>query len=125
MIARARIRATIYIVLIFLCGMLAGTVATTAWKNWGGSTRAASRPRSAQHTVAKLTRELNLNPDQTRQLNEILDETHRQYRDREDEMQSIREQGRDRIRKILNDEQRPKYEQMLAKNEAGRKRPKR
>jgi septal ring factor EnvC (AmiA/AmiB activator) len=121
---RARIRASVYITLIFLCGFVAGTLANTAWKQWVGSaTAASSRRSSTQHTVERLTRELSLSGDQTRQLNDILDETHRQYREHEDKIETVRQQGRDRIRKILTDDQRGKYEQILAKLESSRKRP--
>ena len=125
MIARERTRATFFIVLIFLCGALAGTVATSAWKNWTRSASAASRPNSTHHTVEKLTRELSLTPDQTKQLNEILLDTHKAYREHEDQLETVRQQGRDRIRKILTEEQRPKYEQILAKVESARKRGRR
>lgn len=120
-----RKRAAIYIVLIFLCGALTGVAATNVWINgwpWGTSASADSFPHSTQHTVQKFTRELSLTPEQAKQLNQILDETHGMYRALEDQQEAIREKGRTRIREILTEEQRPKYEQLLAKIVARRNR---
>ena len=120
-----RKRATFYILLIFLCGVLAGTVGTNLWMNWGAgsvSARADSPPNSTKHTVARFTQELNLSPEQAKQLNDILDETHKSYREYEDQIETIRQQGRARIREILNDEQKAKYAQILASIDQNRKR---
>lgn len=120
-----RKRATLYIVLIFLCGALAGTAATNVWINgwpWNASAKADAPPYSTQHRVDKFTRELSLTPEQAKQLNQILDETHSMYRELEEQQEAIRLKGRARIREILTPEQKPKYEQLLAKIEANRKR---
>jgi Spy/CpxP family protein refolding chaperone len=119
-----RKRATLYIVLIFLCGAIAGTVTTNIWKNFGPfgiAAQADSTPRSPRRTVEKFTKELNLTPEQAKQLNEILDETHAAYHEMETQENVIRQNGRARIREILTAEQRPKYEEILAKIEARRK----
>lgn len=123
MIPPERKRARLYILLIFLCGVLLGTVATNLWVNWGPrsiSARADAPPHSTQHIVEKFTRELNLTPDQARQLNEILDETHKAYREHEAQIEAIRQQARARIRGILTEQQKPKYEQLLARHEQER-----
>ena len=119
-----RKRATLYILLIFFCGVLAGAVATNLWMNWGPrsvSARADSQPWSSQHIVERFTRDLSLSPEQAKQLNQILDETHKVYREHESQIEAIRQQGRARIREILNDEQKAKYEQILASVEQRRK----
>jgi hypothetical protein len=123
MIAPDRKRAAFYVVLIFLCGALTGTVVGNVWHNWGpwGASAQADQPYSAQHTVERFTRELSLSPEQAKQLNQILDETHTTYRELESQQEVIRLQGRARIREILTGEQKPKYEQMLARIEARRK----
>jgi len=125
MIPPERKRATFYILLIFLCGVLTGTVGTNLWTYWGTrsvSARADSPPNSTQHTVARFTQELNLSPEQAKQLNDILDETHKAYREHENQIESIRQQGRARIREILNDEQKARYAQILASIDQNRKR---
>jgi Spy/CpxP family protein refolding chaperone len=124
MVPPERKRAALYIVLIFLCGVFTGTAAMNLWMNWGPrsvSARADSQPRSPQRIVEKFTKELDLSPEQAKQLNDILDETHKAYREHESQIEAIRQQGRARIREILNDEQKAKYEQILAGIEQRRK----
>jgi hypothetical protein len=123
MMAPDRKRAVFYVALIFLCGALTGTVAGNVWHNWApwGAAAQADQPYSTQHTVERFTRELSLTPQQARELNQILDETHANYRQLEDQQEIIRQEGRTRIRQILTEGQKPKYEQMLAQIEARRK----
>ncbi|MGH9784093.1 MAG: hypothetical protein ACRD88_07890 [Terriglobia bacterium] len=109
-------RATIYLLLIFLCGMAGGAVATNLWIHWGRErnqnvTQAAPRQNRTQRTVARFTRDLSLTPEQAQQLTVILDETRQKYRAEED---ATRREARDRIRAILNDEQRAVYEEIIA-----------
>jgi hypothetical protein len=119
-----RKRAALYVALIFLCGSLTGTLVTNLWTHWGpeSTSARADAPYSVQHIVERFTRRLNLTPEQAKQLNQILDETHGAYLQYESQEETIRQEGRDRIRGILTDEQRPKYEEMLARIDAKRKR---
>ena len=123
MAAPDRKRASLYVALIFLCGTLTGAVAGNIWHNWGpwSTSAQADQPYSTQHTVERFTRELSLTPQQANELIQILDETHANYRQLEDQQEIIRQEGRTRIREILTNEQKPKYEQMLARIEAKRK----
>ena len=109
-------RATVYLLLIFLCGMAGGAVATNLWIHWEHErsqnvTQAAPRQTRTQRTVERFTRDLSLAPEQAQQLTVILDETRQKYRAEED---ATRREARDRIRAILNDEQRAIYEEIIA-----------
>ena len=115
-----RSRAALYIALIFLCGVVTGALATNVWTHWNRSARAEA-PRSRLRTVDRVKRDLSLTPAQTQKLDQILDETRKAYQTHEKEIEIIRQQGRNRIREILNDEQKAKYEQILARMDARRK----
>lgn len=121
-------KAILYIFLIFLCGFLAGAVATNIWTNWsvaGGQARADSSPPgsySPPRAVKSFQRRLNLSPEQSRQLHQILDETRQAYRQHELEIESIRQQGRARIRTLLNDEQKAAFDEMTAQRDQKRRR---
>ena len=109
-------RAPVYILLIFLCGVAAGALASNLWTGWARGREAAqadSTPQLSrtQRTVERFTENMSLTPDQARKLSVLLDEMRGQYRDGED---AIRAEGRDRIREILTDEQRLQYEEMIA-----------
>ena len=120
---RQRKRAIFYLALIFLCGAVTGTVAENVWMKTPWSvTASADSSHSIQNRVEKFTRELHLTPEQAKLLNQILDESHNAYQEYEAKQDEIREQGRARIREILTPEQRPKYEQLLARIEARRRR---
>lgn len=116
-------RAAIYLLLIFLCGMVGGAVATNLWTRWerdrDSRVAQAAPPLSrTQRNVARFTRDLHLTPEQAQQLTVILDETHQQYRSQED---ATREQARNRVREILSDEQKPQYEEIVRRNDKRRR----
>jgi len=119
-----RKKATFFVALIFLCGALTGAVATNLWVKAQTSVRAAraDAPSASRRvrSVEWFTQQLDLSPDQASQLTQILDETRTTFRAKEEEIGSIREQARNRIRAILTEEQRVKYEEMLARQDRKR-----
>ena len=112
-----RSRAPLYILLIFLCGVVSGALASNLWtvRNRPTQVAQADSPPPAvsrtQRLVERFTRELKLTPEQAHRLTVILDETRLRYQIKED---STRAEGRNRIRQILSDEQRVKYEEIIA-----------
>ena len=116
-------RATLYVLLIFLCGMVAGALASNLWRGLEtrGSAR-ASGASSGQRTVEKFTKRFHLSAEQAMKLESILDETRKAYQIHERDQEAIRQQGRARIREILNEEQRAQYEDYLARVDARGKR---
>jgi len=120
-----RKRATLLIVVIFLCGVVTGALAghLVDELDWDFGRARADTPRSSvARTVERFRRDLNLTPEQTRQLNEILDQTHASYREHEAAMEAIRLQGRDRIRAILTPEQKATFEEIIARRDSKRRR---
>jgi len=73
--------------------------------------------RAPVRAVPRLTKELNLTPDQEKQLSSILTEMQDRFDGVRQQMNpqfdQIREQGRDQIRQILTPDQRPKFEDFL------------
>ena len=119
-----RRRATFYVGLIFLCGALAGSVGTNLWMNRSpiGITAMADAPTAQkQTTVEKFTKKLNLTPEQATKLDAILDDTHQALIAHESAEDTIRQEGRNKIRQILTPDQLPGYERMLARIDAKRK----
>ena len=76
--------------------------------------------------VARLTSELNLTPDQQKQIGDILADMQHRYDAVHDQMNpqfaQIRKQGREQISQALTTEQRPKFEDYLKRLDEERRR---
>jgi Spy/CpxP family protein refolding chaperone len=74
--------------------------------------------------MALFTKDLNLTPEQQKQIQAILSDTRSRYAEihkRDDpEYDKTRQEGRDRIRQVLSPEQGPKFEELLLKMDADR-----
>lgn len=110
-------KAVLLVLLVFALGIGLGSVGT-----YMVTTRVhAARPLQATHdpanTMAMFTRNLNLNPDQQKQIQAILTETRARYAEihsqADPEYEKARHEGREKIRHVLTDEQRPKFEDLL------------
>ena len=123
-----RSRATLYLILIFLCGLLSGALGAR-WMDRvdvaADSTGAARPAQNRRGAVASFTKELNLNPQQVEQLTKILDETRSAYKDYELEIESIRQHGNARIREILTDPQKEQFDRLQARRAEMNKRDRR
>lgn len=121
-------RAALWIVVVFLLGASLGGVSGYLFS---AHSHADSAPvlnddaRRAQK-VALLTKELNLTPEQQKQLDDAVREAQERFKAirqaSQPQIDATRAQARERVRSFLSPEQRPKYEAYLAKLDAERKR---
>ena len=112
-----RSRATVYLVLIFLCGVLSGSLGARWMERISVSADTSAAARSTQDrkgAVKWFIKGLDLNPQQMEQLTKILEETRVAYKDHELQIESIKQHSRVRIREILTDQQKEVYDQLLA-----------
>jgi hypothetical protein len=109
-------RAVVYLVLVFLLGFALGALGMV-WAGRHGWTYADSNHHRRPKGVEWLDRELNLSPEQHQQVEAILDEMGQAYREirqrTRPEYDAVRQKGRDRIRALLREEQRPRFEQLV------------
>ena len=121
-----RKRAALFLVLVFLCGLLAGAVVTNLWVDRGpGTVRfRMDSPSSSrrQRAVERFARRLNLTPQQATHLNEILDEVRDAYQEQELVIERLRQEAPNRIREILDDEQKAEFDDMLSRGDRRRRR---
>jgi Spy/CpxP family protein refolding chaperone len=114
---RKRGEAAVLVVIVFLLGALLGGVGNHVWgeRVWGKQT--ITGPQTKGQIVNNLTKELQLTPDQQKQLGAIVDDTRAQWRvlytTIEPRHEEIRQQSRDRIRAILTPDQKPKFEEFM------------
>jgi Spy/CpxP family protein refolding chaperone len=124
-------KALALIVLVLFLGIALGAVGHSLFDRrvLGARTQAQTEPQprpNPPRAVARLTTELNLTPDQQKQIGEILMDMQRRYDAAHDQINpqlyQIREQGHDQIRQILTPEQRPKFEDFLRRVDEERRR---
>jgi hypothetical protein len=114
---KKRGEAAVLVLVVFLLGALLGGVGNHLWDErvWGKQTVNTQPTRN--EIVDKLTRDLQLTPDQQKQLGSIEDDTRAQWRTLyttiEPRHEQIRQQSRDRIRAILTPDQKPKFEEFM------------
>jgi Spy/CpxP family protein refolding chaperone len=122
-------KALALIVLVLVLGIALGAVGHSVFDRRVLGARTQTRP-DPPRGVNRLTTELNLTPDQQKQLSAILtDMQHRMDGVRQQmdpQFNQIRDQGHDQIRQILTPDQRPKFEDFLKRlAEDRRRRPNR
>jgi Spy/CpxP family protein refolding chaperone len=108
-------KAFLLVLLVFALGIALGALGT-----YVVTTRVlAARPQlnTVPNRVAQFTRDLDLNPEQQKRIQEILTETRARYAEihsqADPEYEKARHEGREKIREILTPEQRPKFEDLL------------
>ena len=115
--SKKRGEAAVLVLVVFLLGALLGGVGNHVWgeRVWGKQTINTQPTRD--QLVGDLTRDLQLTPDQQKQLGSIVDDTRAQWRTLyntiEPQHEQIRQQARDRMRAILTPEQKPKFEEFM------------
>jgi len=102
------------LLLVFLCGSLAGALAMrygvqptihTTVPTWTEGGREIS--------LQRFETELNLTPDQTQQMERILDDFMMYYHALQAQMDDVRADGKERILRILDEDQTRKFESMI------------
>ncbi|HEY0701897.1 MAG TPA: hypothetical protein VGD60_03935 [Candidatus Acidoferrales bacterium] len=115
--SKTRSEAAVLVIVVFLLGALLGGVGTHLWSErvLGNATMPVHPTRD--QLVSSLTRELQLDADQQKQLGSIVDDTrtqiHTVYAPADAQREILRQKGRDRIRAILTPEQKPKFEAFM------------
>ena len=125
--SKARLEAAALVGVVFLLGILLGGVANHLWgeRVWGMRNEVtATAPQ--RHLDDELTQELQLTPDQQKQIRAISQETQVKWRELysplEGRRSDIREQSHEQMRAILTPEQQPKFDAFMQRLAEQRKR---
>lgn len=110
----SRFAVAVYLALVFCSGALVGAFGYRLYTVSTVSAKTQHDPAEfRQRLVNFYQTRLKLNQEQVGQLNAILDEMRVRYRDaHEKTKQAIKAEQHDKIRAILNDEQKAEYEKM-------------
>jgi len=128
---KSRFSAAIYLLLIFLSGALVGglsyrlyAVNTVTAVNGGGRPPRLNPEEARRHYMDEIQTRVNLDEDQIRQVNQILDETRSQFdqirRKMNAEGRAIYDLQGEKIAAILRDEQKPLFAAFRAERERQR-----
>src|ERR1017187_3826337 len=117
-------KAFLLVFVVFVLGIALGSVGT-----YVVTTRVhAARPQAVHNPanrMALFTRNLNLNSEQQKQIETILNDTRARYaeihKQADPEYENARHESRERIRQVLTPEQKPKFEDLLQRMDAERR----
>lgn len=106
------------LLLVFLCGAAVGMLAMrsgahdTLHRSADPEETHESSGRDAM--LERFKKELNLRPDQTEQMELVLDDFWKYYQTLQAQMDEVRATGKDRILRILDEDQRKRFDQMVS-----------
>ncbi|PYU76245.1 MAG: hypothetical protein DMG49_01700 [Acidobacteria bacterium] len=119
-------KAALWVAVVFLLGAaLGGTLGYVfAHRVIAAPPQLTDAEKRAQK-VQRLTQELNLRPEQQKQLDAIMASVQAEYKaihqSTDPQINEARQKGRERIREILTPEQKPKFEEFLIRLDEERK----
>ncbi len=97
--------------LVFLCGAIAGALVYRASSQ---SVKAVSWNDTAKEvTLNRLQKELKLTPDQTAEIETVLDDFTMYYQMLQAQMDEVRATGKSRMEQLLTEEQRKKFDRIM------------
>ena len=108
-------RILLTLLIVFLCGASAGMVvmAMGAHQRMHESAR-PSLTDVKRESVKRFKTELNLTPQQAEQLDTILDDFFTYYHTLQAQLDDVKASGKERILRILDEDQKHKFEKILA-----------
>ena len=125
---RVTFSAVMYLVLVFLSGVLVGGFAVNLYNARSVSARQGGPPSPSemrQRYLDEIKTRLKLRPDQVEQVKSILESTHQRFRAVREkwdpEVRIIQEQQSEQIRQVLDPGQKAEYEKMRQEREKMRR----
>jgi len=119
------VKAKVLVFAVFFTGIAAGILIanfyTTRVAGAPDTVNSQERVRRAQRDIDKFYEYVGVNQNQREEIHKIAEDTRRQFRDLREEarprLQEIQQQSRAKIRMLLNDEQRKKYDDFHRKKD--------
>jgi Spy/CpxP family protein refolding chaperone len=124
---KARREAAILVLIVFLLGVLLGGVGNHLWGSrvWGNSGGHLGPPPTRAQVLDNFTKELQLTPDQEKQLGSILDDSRSKFRaldkSLDPQRMQIRDESRAQMRALLTPDQQPKFDAFMQRQDSQRK----
>ena len=115
------------IAVVFVLGSITGASVTSLYHARRAGTGDSAGPGKGgprKFMLEKMKRELNLTDDQAAQMQAIMDDSRKDFRAAFEacpQLKETREQTASRLRALLTPEQQPKFDELRARHEEGRK----
>jgi hypothetical protein len=110
------------LLLVFLCGAVTGALVMRHHLH-NTMHRVAASPtpdRMRDFTLDRFQRELNLTPEQSDEVKLVLDDFFKYYHSLQSQMDEVRSAGKSRIVRVLNEEQKQKFDKIMHELQARR-----
>lgn len=98
--------------MLFACGLIAGALGAHRLMHHSAP-QPSWKESGKEITLQRLKKELNLTAAQSEQLETILDDFFTYYHTLQAQLDDVRASGRQRILRVLNEEQKRKFEKLL------------
>lgn len=102
------------LLLVFLGGVACGGFATQYAISHATHSSTSWREGGRARTMAHLKQDLNLTPDQAQKIEALLEDLAKYYDNVQAQMDDFRQDGKERIKKILTPEQQKKFDKILS-----------
>jgi hypothetical protein len=120
----SRTKARFLVIAVFAIGFAAGALSMNLYSRLTTAGKETDRRPAPEAIVDRLDKALKLSHDQHNEIKSILDDTFNQFKEERDRLQplykqiephftEIRQRSRDRIRAILDEQQLPKFEELV------------
>lgn len=128
MIQDAQRKARLWLALVFLAGAAIGVVFGYSFGHHtvlAKTTAPMTEPERRAKRLQEMTKELQLTPDQSAKMDDIIRGAHENMKTIRDKAESdvdvVRAKARNEMRQFLTPEQKPKFEEMVQRMDAERK----
>ncbi len=109
-------RILLTLAVVFLCGVTVGMI-LHHWMHVGPPPPSGPTAGPGAALLTRLKTELNLTPAQTEQLKTVLDDFFTYYYTLQAQLDDVRASGKERIRKILDDGQKKKFDRIMSEQD--------
>lgn len=105
-------RVLLPLFMVFLCGVIAGALGAHRLMHQGQ--QPSWKESGKEISLQRFKKELNLTPTQTEQLETILDDFFTYYHTLQAQLDDVRASGKQRILRVLDENQKRKFEKLLS-----------
>ena len=125
--SNSRLKTWLVLVAVFLLGAVTGVGISGVYRSKANASFREARTRDRHAMFERIRNDLNLNAEQSKEMQKVLDETAGEFRTLRGELrpryEELRRKARGRMRSLLTAEQQQKFDSLMAEIDARRQNP--